>query len=165
MTNHKDNKPVKHQGSESTSPYPVSRLSAHMPLVDLAKEISQADNMVNTRVTGQLKVIAEQIRQLQATARKVLEDGQRDQALHHAQCNFKRQPGKTYYLYKKSTGQTYFSMLSPEEWGGQPPHRFIAAYRLEADMSWTAAADINSPQETDSLLARLLSSQEIDFEH
>jgi hypothetical protein len=163
MTKRKDNKPAKHQGSDNTSPYPVSRLSAHMPLVDLAKEISQADNMVNTRVTGQLKVIAEQIRQLQATARKVLEDGQRDQELHHAQCNFKRQPGKTYYLYKKPGGQTYFSMLSPEEWGGQPPHSFIAAYRLEADMSWTAEADINAPQESNALLARLLAQNEIDL--
>lgn len=133
--------PLKHKGSDNTSPYPVSRLAAHMPLVDLAKEISQADNMVNSRVTGQLKVIAEQIRHLQHEARKVLEKGQRDQELHHAQCNFIRQPGKIYYLYKKPSGQSYFSMLSPQEWGSQPPHEFIAAYKLEIDMSWSPVND------------------------
>ena len=132
---------LKHKGSDNTSPYPVSRLAAHMPLVDLAKEISQADNMVNSRVTGQLKVIAEQIRHLQHEARKVLEKGQRDQELHHAQCNFIRQPGKIYYLYKKPSGQSYFSMLSPQEWGSQPPHEFIAAYKLEIDMSWSPVND------------------------
>lgn len=156
MSQQDSKKPLKHAGSDNTSPYPVSRLAAHMPLVDLAKEISQADNMVNTRVTGQLKIIAEQIRHLQKEARKVLEDGKRDQELHHAQCNFIRHPGKTYYLYKKSAGQTYFSMLAPNEWGGQPPHAFIAAYRLEADMSWTPASELNKPDDSQALLEQLL---------
>ena len=148
--------PIKHQGNDNTSPYPVSRLAAHMPLVDLAKEISQADNMVNSRVTGQLKVIVEQIRHLQSEARKVLEKGQQDQELHHAQCNFIRKPGKTYYLYKKPGGQTYFSMLAPEEWGGQPPHEFIAAYKLEADMSWSKHDDTHAPDDSRTLLEQLL---------
>lgn len=156
MSDKDSNKPVKHLGSDSTSPYPVSRLSAHMPLVELAKEISQADNMVNSRVSGQLRIIADQIRHLQDEARRVLEAGKRDQELHHAQCNFIRQPGKTYYLYKKSSGQTYFSMLSPEEWGGQPPHTFMAAYRLEADMSWTAAGRVKEHETPDALLNKLL---------
>lgn len=156
MSKHDSKAPLKHKGSDSTSPYPVSRLAAHMPLVDLAKEISQADSMVNSRVTGQLKVIAEQIRHLQHAARKVLEKGQRDQALHHAQCNFIRQPGKTYYLYRKSDGQTYFSMLAAEEWGGRPPHEFIAAYKLEADMSWSPVHAQTDAAETESLVEQLL---------
>ena len=156
MSKHDSKAPRKHEGSDSTSPYPVSRLAAHMPLVDLAQEISQADNIVNTRVTGQLNVIADQIRHLQNEARKILEAGKRDQELHHAQCNFIRQPGKTYFLYRKSSDQTYFSMLSPEEWGGQPPHVFIAAYRLEADMSWTPATEFDKPDDSRALLERLL---------
>ena len=47
-------------------------------------------------------------------ARNVLEETKRDADLHHAACNFKKIPGKLYYLYKRSSGQTYFSMLSPE---------------------------------------------------
>ncbi|MFO7602266.1 MAG: DUF2452 domain-containing protein [Gammaproteobacteria bacterium] len=156
MSEHDRTKPQKHQGSDNTSPYPVSRLSAAMPLVDLAREISAADNMVNSRVTGQLQVIANQIRHLQDAARQILEKGQRDQALHHAQCNFKRQPGKTYYLYRKAGGQTYFSMLAPAEWGGRPPHEFIAAYRLEADMSWSSAEEIDTPDDSRRVLEKLL---------
>lgn len=157
MSKHNSNVPLKHKGSDNSSPYPVSRLSASIPLVDLAKEISQADNMVNSRVTGQLKVIAEQIRQLQAQARTVLENGKQDQELHHARCNFKRLPGKVYYLYKKTSGETYFSMLAPEEWGGRPPHEFIAAYRLEADMSWSATNDNVETDESRLFIEQLLS--------
>lgn len=149
-------KPQKHQGNDSTSPYPVSRLSANMPLVDLAKEISQADNMVSTRVNGQLKVIAEQIRHLQNQARSILEKGNRDQELHHAECNFIRQPGKTYYLYKRQNNSTYFSMLSLDDWHQQPPHQFIAAYTLESDMSWTPVTDTRIIDDHISLVEKLL---------
>jgi len=47
-------------------------------------------------------------------AQLVLEEAKRDADLHHAACNFKKIPGKLYYLYKRNSGQTYFSMLSPE---------------------------------------------------
>lgn len=47
-------------------------------------------------------------------AQRVLEEAKRDADLHHAACNFKKIPGKLYYLYKRPSGQTYFSMLSSE---------------------------------------------------
>jgi hypothetical protein len=31
----------------------------------------------------------------------------------------------------------FFSMLSPGEWGGNPPNEHLGSYRLEYDMSWT----------------------------
>ena len=31
----------------------------------------------------------------------------------------------------------YFSKLSLKDWQGTPPHEFQAAFKLEADMSWT----------------------------
>lgn len=37
-----------------------------------------------------------------------------DQHLHRAACNFKKVPGKVYYLYVRESGQAYFSMLSPQ---------------------------------------------------
>ena len=126
-----------HQGSNSTSPYPVSRLAPHFELVDLARQISEADSKINIRVNAKLKVIADQIKHLQAEAQSVMEAAQRDQELHQADCNFTRIPGRIYHLYKKPDGTTYFSMLSPNDWGKQCPHEFIASYRLENDMSWT----------------------------
>jgi hypothetical protein len=59
-------------------------------------------------------MIAEQIRFLQQQAYRVLLEAKQNSELHHAACNFRKLPGHIYYLYKKSSGQQYFSMLSPE---------------------------------------------------
>ncbi len=145
-----------HRGEDHASPYPVSRLAPAFDLVDLAKQINQADQMVNTRVSAKLKVIADQIKALQQEARSVLEEAQKDQELHRAQCNFKRIPGKIYHLYAKADGTRYFSMLSPEDWRGNPPHEYLGAYRLENDMSWTPAEKLDTPDDTRELVNRLL---------
>ena len=107
-----------------------------MELVDLARQIEQADKMVSLRASAELKVVAEQIEALQDKARKILEAARRDMDLHKAQCGFKKIPGKTYYLYRRESGACYFSMLSPEDWKGQSPHAFLGGYHLAADMSW-----------------------------
>lgn len=150
--NNKD-KDNTHSESETTRtnslPYAASRLGPSMELLDIAKEIAQADEIVNVRVSAKLKVIADQIRHLQQEARDILEETQRDQQLHQAECQFKRIPGKTYHLYEKHNQKKYFSLLAPAEWGNRPPHTFIGSYRLENDMSWTAIEDSNSSTTTD----------------
>lgn len=149
-----------HKGSARSAPYPVSRLGAGVDLVDLAQQISTADSHINTRVSAKLQVIADQIRLLQQEAQAALEDAQRDQVLHRAQCNFKRIPGRVYHLYERADGTTYFSMLGPKDWGGKPPHVFAGSYRLENDMSWTAEADMDQPDDSRELVRRLLASRE-----
>lgn len=130
--------------------YAASRLGPSIELVDMAREIAQADAMVNTRVSAKLKVIAEQIRHLQQEARTILEESQRDQHLHHAECNFKRIPGNIYHLYEKHNGRQYFSMLSPGDWHNTPPHSFVGSFRLENDMSWTAMDNMADDMTDDS---------------
>lgn len=150
-----------HQGADRSAPYPVSRLAPALDLVDLAKQIAQADAMLNTRVSAKLKVIADQVKLLQAEARTILEQTQRDQDLHRGQCNFKRQPGRIYHLYRRDDGNRYFSMLSPDEWRGQPPHEFAGSYRLESDMSWTPAEALDEPDDSRALVQRLLEQKGI----
>ena len=106
---------TKHLGPDRSAPYPVSRLAPAIELVDLAREISNADKMLNARVSAKLKVIADQIKALQHEARTILAEANRDQELNHARCSFQRKPGNTYHLYKKGDGTTYFSMLSPAD--------------------------------------------------
>ncbi|MCW8853359.1 MAG: DUF2452 domain-containing protein [Gammaproteobacteria bacterium] len=145
-----------HQGDDRTSPYPVSRLAPQVELVDLARQISEADAMVNTRVSAKLKVIADQIKSLQTEAKSVLEEARLDQDLHRAECNFKRIPGKIYHLYQKNNGNTYFSMLSPDDWGGSMPHKYIDSYRLENDMSWLPVDRLDEKDDSRELVNRLL---------
>lgn len=152
-----DNNKQKHQGADHSAPYPVSRMAPSFELVNLAEEISQADTTLAAHASGKLRLIASQIKALQDEARQILDQTQRDQMLHRAQCNFKRQPGKIYHLYQKPNGTNYFSMLSPAEWGDKPPHTFLGSYQLQLDMSWIPLEELASKDnETEEIVRRLL---------
>ncbi len=153
-------KAVLHQGADHSAPYPVSRLAPHFGLVDLAREIEQADQMVSARLGAQLQVIAEQVKALQAQAREILQQARADQRLHHARCGFRRIPGRVYHLYEEPDGGLAFSMLSPEDWRGRPPRPFVGSYRLENDMTWTPADSTDRPDDSRRLVARLLEAMD-----
>lgn len=111
-------------------------------LIELAQEIQKADDFVKSTTYSKLQMIAEQIRFLQEQAKQVMLEAQQNNRLHHVACNFKKIPGRMYYLYQKPSGQEYFSMLSPEEWGSSLPHKYIGSYRLEFNMSWTPTEEL-----------------------
>jgi hypothetical protein len=131
-----------HDGPASASPYPLDRLARPHDLVDTAREIQRADEALGAMVSGKLLVIAEQIRALQDQAREVLATAKRDADLHRATCAFKKRPGSVYHLYRRADDSLYFSMLSPEDWGGRPPHAWQGSFRLEVDQSWTPAESV-----------------------
>ncbi|XP_031552629.1 uncharacterized protein C1orf50 homolog [Actinia tenebrosa] len=141
------------------NPERVHRHSDPYDLVCLAQEVQKADQFVRCAASNKLILIAEQIRHLQEQARKVLLETKQDAELHHAACNFKKRVGQMYYLYRRANNTTYFSMLSPQEWGPSCPHEFLGAYQLEADMSWTKAEDIARRSKDIQMVDQLLSSQ------
>jgi len=149
-------KPILHPERDSSSPYPVSRLAPAFDTTDLAAEVARAESMLSTRTGAKLRVIADQIKALQVEARKVLDEARDEQRLNRADCSFKRIPGHSYHLYRKADGTNFFSMLSPADWRGEPPHPFLGSYRLEADYSWTPADKADAPDETGDLVAQLL---------
>jgi uncharacterized membrane protein YccC len=122
------------------SPYPVSRLSPSFGLVDLAQEIAQADEMLANRANVQLELIAQQMKVLQQQAQTILQQTQRDQQLHRAQCNFQKIPGQIYHLYQDEQGESLLSLLSPHDWHNRPPNHFLGSFRLESDRSWSPIA-------------------------
>lgn len=128
------------QGIPLLNAYTVARKSPH-DLVELAMEIQkvhalrltfhlfmsrpsgflnslnsflQADSFVRANAQNKLHIIAEQMRFLQSQAKKVLLEAKEHASLHHAACNFVKNPGHVYHLYERESGQCYFSMLSPE---------------------------------------------------
>ncbi len=127
----------KHLGPARTSPYPMSRLAPAHDLIDVAKQIAEADTMLGVTATAKLTVIADQIRALQEAARRVLEETREDLSLHRARCSFERKAGRVYHLYRKPSGELWWSMVSPSEWGASPPSEHAGTYRLEPDQSWT----------------------------
>lgn len=148
-------KPSLHRGAAHASPYPLSRLSANFDLVDIAREIEQADHMINTTSHAKLRLIADQMLRLKEQARTILQDTRQNQALHRADCQFRKIPGKTYHLYRRKNAGLYFSMLSPDDWKQQPTDKFEGSYTLQADMSWKAVDDTEDEMKD---LNRLLDS-------
>jgi hypothetical protein len=128
----------RYRGPAKAAPYALSRLSGPVSLVEVAREIEQADQWLASTASAKLGVIAEQMLALRDKAQRVLEKAQRDAELHRAEARFKRYPGRTYHLYARAPGNHYWSLLSPAEWNGAPPHPFVGSYRLEADQSFTA---------------------------
>lgn len=151
-----EKKGLLHPGDARSSPYPVSRLAPVFDTGELAAEVAKAEQMLSARTGAKLRVIADQIESLQREARKILADAREEQALTHARCAFKRIPGRLYHLYRKPDGQAFFSMLSPQDWGGRPPHAFLGSYRLEADYSWTPAQRLADRDDTGELVEQLL---------
>jgi len=142
--------------SGHASPYPLSRLAPRFDLVSMAEEIQAADSMLAAVAGAELESIAEQIRALRMRAGQVLERARRDAALHRARCRFRKQPGRIYHLYREPSGQPYFSLLSPDDWQGRPPHPYEGSYRLELDLSWTPAPEIAERDRSRAASRRLL---------
>ena len=143
-----------YRGPSKLSPYGMSTMAPAIRLVDVAAEIEKADELIGTVASSKLEVIARQIRSLQEQAEEVLAQAKRDLDLHRATCNFPRRIGKTYHLYERDDGQLYWSMLSPTDWGGTPPHRHAGGFRLEPDQSWTAEEQIPARDEDPTKVAR-----------
>ncbi|CAH6790784.1 uncharacterized protein C1orf50 homolog [Phodopus roborovskii] len=143
-------------GLALVSPYHTNRVGDPLDLVALAEQVQKADEFIRANATNKLTVIAEQIQHLQEQARKVLEDARRDADLHHVACNMVKKPGNIYYLYQRESGQQYFSIISPGEWGAGCPHDFLGAYKLQHDLSWTPYEDIEKQDAKVGMIDKLL---------
>lgn len=102
---------------------------------------------------------------MQSQAKKILEETERDNMLHSAACNFIKIPGTVYHLYRKPSGQSYFSMVSPEEWGASLNSQYCGSFRLEMDSSWTPVEKIEEKQETFEWVQKILNSSAIRQEN
>ncbi|CAL1535464.1 unnamed protein product [Lymnaea stagnalis] len=138
----------------------TNKTSDSSDLVELARAVQKADEFTKANAGSKLKVIADQIRHLQNQARKVLEEAKRNASLHHAACNLVKRPGTMYYLYERESGQSYLSILSPQEWGSACPHNFLGAYRLEYDQSWTPITEIENRDQENALIDKIFTTQQ-----
>jgi len=141
------------------NPERVTKCQDPMDLVELARQVQKSEEFVRARAVGRLEIIAEQMRHLQQQARRVLEEAQLDDALHHAACNFKKIPGRTYFLYEKPSGQKYWSMISPAEWGDKCANKYLGTFRLEADQSWTPEKKFDERGKEIDLMDQILNAQ------
>ncbi|HMY17535.1 MAG TPA: DUF2452 domain-containing protein [Polyangium sp.] len=151
-----DDKPGAETTSTKAIPYPTSRLAARIDLVDMAREVEKADESLGLVVGAKLEVIRDQMRALQEEARKLLEEARESALLQRAKCNFRKIPGKTYHLYRRPDGELYFSMLSPDEWSGAPPHEFHGSYKVDIDLSLRRLENDRTRPDGRAIVAHLL---------
>lgn len=134
------NKPIQPDDEILTNkhllPYGSSRLDPAISLVDRAREIQNAHEIVEGQLHGKLDLIQKQIRHLQKQALELLNETQTNLELHKIKCNFEKMAGQAIHLYKKADGLRYFSLLSPMDWQGQPPHEFLGSYTMHSDRSF-----------------------------
>lgn len=149
------------QGIHLVDPNAVAK-SSKQDLVTLAREIQKADNYIKANACNKLQVIAEQMKFLQRQAENILLEVKQNMKLHHAACNFVKHHGQIYHLYERKSGQYYFSMLNPEEWGNSGPSQtYKGSYRLEQDHSWTPISDVHTKDNELNLFSKLLSNNEM----
>lgn len=110
-------------------------------MVNLAQEIELGSASVASHASARLQMIVEQMQALRSEAERVLQKAAQDLELHQAACSFKRSVGRVYHVYRRPEQVLYFSMLSPADHAGAPPHPYVASYRLEPDQSWTPAEE------------------------
>ncbi len=116
-------------------PYGTSTSDAPIRLIDRAKEIETANQQIQAHVSGKLDLILKQIRILQEEAKQIMEDALVNSELHQVKCNFEKKIGQTLHLYQRDSGEKYFSLISPVEWGN-PPHPFLGSFILKPDQSF-----------------------------
>lgn len=160
MSNDSGNdKPITEIVSTRDIPYPTSRLAARIDLVDMAQEIEKSDQALGLVVGAKLEVIRNQMRALQEEARKLLEEAQISARLQRAKCNFRKIPGKVYHLYRRPDGELYFSMISPDEWSGGPPHVFEGSYKVDFDLSLRPLGDERARPDGRAVISHLLAGE------
>lgn len=90
----------------------------------------------------QINQIKEQIDLLARQARAIQERVEISEKIYLAECGFKPLIGKTYHLYEKAEQKWVLSMISPDEWGANPPYEFVSTVKLLADHTWEVEQEV-----------------------
>lgn len=128
-------------------------------LEKLIETLQQSETHVKNTAYNKLQVIGEQIKFLQKQAHDILGNATKDSELHRIPCNFVKAPGQIYHLYERPSGDKFWSMVSPEEFGKGNKNEHLGSYRMEVDRSFTRADQLQEYTESrkfaESLLKRV----------
>lgn len=103
------------------------------------ESLQNSETHVKNTALNKLDVISNQIKFLQKQAHDILSSASRDSDLHRVPCNFVKVPGQIYHLYERQSGEKFWSMISPEEFGASNLNEHLGSYRMEVDRSYTKA--------------------------
>lgn len=85
----------------------------------------------NSNNYSKLKILFKQLENIKREIEEVVKESVETENLEKIKCNFKKIPGKNYYLYQNPDEEYFFSMLSPKEWNSK--NNFIDEYFYDYD--------------------------------
>jgi hypothetical protein len=85
----------------------------------------------NSNNYSKLKILFKQMQNIKNEIEEVIKESVETENLEKIKCNFKKIPGKNYFLYQKPNNELFFSMLSPKEWNSK--NLFICEFFYDYD--------------------------------
>lgn len=118
-------------------PYAHTVSGVEIKPIDKGKVKGRAVKAMYKQSDMQLEQIRKQIELLAEQAKGIQDRVSISEQIYNAEMNFEPLIGFIYHLYERKDGSAYvLSMVSPEEWGPNPPYYFVATAELLSDHTW-----------------------------
>lgn len=129
-------------------PYAHERGGASIKPVDKGKITGLAMTAMYEQTDMQLDQIKAQIELLARQANEIQQRMTISERIYEAEINIDPIVGRTYYLYRRpekpaprsrgehKPGGSVLSLVSPADWGNNPPYHYLATVKLLADHTW-----------------------------
>ncbi|RIW15584.1 DUF2452 domain-containing protein [Algoriphagus lacus] len=118
-------------------PYAHHSGSAIIKPEDKGKITGRAVAAMHSQTDMQMAQIYDQMRLLAEQAKKIQSRIEVSERIYQASIAFEPLINHRYFLYQKSDGTDFMSMIAPEEWGRKKDWAtFVAEVKLLADHTW-----------------------------
>ena len=125
--------------------YPTQVRTEKDRVTDLTVSQDQSLERSNDTANREIERLREQAKMLMEQADKVEFEAQIRAKIRSADCGFRPVVNQAYYLYE-SNGKCMLSLISPNEWNGQPPFGHCLAKVVQlGDLTWEISERMTSP--------------------
>ena len=125
--------------------YPTQVRTEKDRVTDLTVSQDQSLERSNDTANREIERLREQAKMLMEQADKVEFESQIRAKIRSADCGFRPVVNQPYFLYE-SEGKCMLSLISPNEWNGQPPFGHCLAKVVQlGDLTWEISERMTSP--------------------
>ncbi len=125
--------------------YPTQVRTEKDRVTDLTVSQDQSLERSNDTANREIERLREQAKMLMEQADKVEFESEIRAKIRSADCGFRPVVNQAYYLYE-SNGKCMLSLISPNEWNGQPPFGNCLAEVVQlGDLTWEISERMTSP--------------------
>ena len=142
MSKKETNNPLIPQGERL---YPTQVRTEKDRVTDLTVSQDQSLERSNDTANREIERLREQAKMLMEQADKVEFESQIRAKIRSADCGFRPVVNQAYFLYE-SEEKCMLSLISPNEWNGQPPFGHCLAKVVQlGDLTWEISERMTSP--------------------